>query len=103
MHTDIATRRRVLLLTYQRYLAADRTWNIALRDLNAWFPLAGKRGLSVLGNPGSPIRRIHDQRDRAMRQLEAARKKLEVAKRRMVERHQKTHAKRILCITYDGY
>ena len=32
MHADIATRRRLLLLTYQRYLAADRAWDIALRD-----------------------------------------------------------------------
>lgn len=103
MNAEIATRRRVLLLTYQRYLAADRAWTIALREMNTWYPVANKLGLSTIGNPGSPIRRVHDQRDRALRQLEAARLKLEVAKQRMADRRQKTSLKPILFITCDGH
>jgi len=103
MHRDIETNRRVLLLAYRRFLEVDRAWDMALREVNSWFPSAGKVGLSILGNPGSPIRRLHDQRDRAIRQLEAAYQKLEVAKIRLAARRQKTQAKQILFITDDGY
>lgn len=103
MHRDIETNRRVLLLAYRRFLEVDRAWDMALREVNSWFPSARQVGLSILGNPGSPIRRLHDQRDRAIRQLEAAYQKLEVAKKRMAARRQKSQAKRILFITNDGY
>lgn len=102
MKSDLATRRRVLLLTYQRYLAADRAWNIALRDMNSWFPVASKPGRLTIGDPGSPIRRIHDHRDRAIRQLKGARLKLEIAKQRLAERRQNTQVERILLITHGG-
>jgi len=102
MHRDIETNRRVLLLAYRRFLEVDRAWDMALRELNSWFPSAKQVGVSTLGNPGSPIRRIHDQRDRAIGQLNVACQKLEVAKKRMAARRQKTQVKRILFLTYDG-
>jgi hypothetical protein len=103
MHRDIETNRRVLLLAYRRFLEVDRAWDMALRELNSWFPSAKQVGVSTLGNPGSPIRRLHDQRDRALRQLEAAYQKLEVAKKRMAVRRQQTLAQQILFIKDDGY
>jgi hypothetical protein len=102
MHADIATRRRLLLLTYQRYLAADRVWDLALREMKTWFPTASQPGPSTIGNPGSPIRRLYRQRERAMLQLETARLKLEVAKQRLATSRQKTQATRVLYITYAG-
>lgn len=102
MNSDLATRRRVLLLTYQRYLAVDRAWNTALREMNTWFPLANKMGLSTMGNPGSRIRGIHDRRDRALRQLQAARLKLEVAKQRLDDRRRNSRVTTVLLITCDS-
>lgn len=101
MDTDIATRRRVLLLTYQRYLAAERAWNIALRDMNTWFPATSRLGPSTIGDPGSPFRRIRDHRDRAIRQLQVARLKLEVAKQRLDERRQNLQIKHIILVTHS--
>jgi len=33
MHAELTTRRRVLLLTYRRYLEADRAWEMALEEV----------------------------------------------------------------------
>ena len=103
MHTDIVPRRRLLLLTYQRYMAADRAWNVALREMKTWFPAASQPVRSTIGNPGSPIRRLYKNRERAMLQLETARLKLEVAKQRLAARQQKTQATRMLYISYAGH
>jgi len=102
MHRDIETNRRVLLLAYRRFLEVDRAWDMALREVNSWFPSASRVGRSTLGNPGSPIRRLHDQRHRAIAQLEAAYQKLEIAKKRMSAKRQKTQTEAILFITYES-
>lgn len=87
MHTDLSIRRRVLILHYRRYLEADRTWKNAREDLKAWFPVARHPEPVAIGNPGSPIRKLYDRRDRALMQLQAARFKLETAKQRLRQRH----------------
>lgn len=97
MHADLATRRRVLLLTYQRYIAAERAWAEAQRELKAWFPSASQPRAPIIGNPGSAIRRLYDQRARAILQLEVARGKLDVARQRLEKRHHETH---VLYITH---
>lgn len=102
MDADLATRRRVLLVTYRRYLDADRAWNIALREMKTWFPKARQPCPLTIGNPGSPIRRLYEQRERAMRQLEAARLKLEVARQRLAAMRQKAQGRRVLFVTYIG-
>lgn len=100
MHADLETRRRVLLLTYRRYLEADRAWNIALREMRTWFPTTRRPVFAIIGNPGSPIRRLYEQRARAMHQLDVAHSKLESAKQRLAARQRKTKATRILLITH---
>lgn len=92
-----------MLLTYQSYLAVDRMWDMALRDMNIWFSVASKLGASIIGNPGSLIRPIHDHRDRVIRQLKVARIKLEISKKRQFERCQNTQLERILLITNGGH
>lgn len=82
MHTDLATRRRVLLLIYQRYTAAEQAWSVAQRETKAWFPQS-HRSPAIIGDPGSPIRHLYDQRERAILQLEVARLKLQVARERL--------------------
>ncbi len=86
MHADLETRRRVLNVMFQRYLEADRCWNLALREMKSWFPTESQPNSSSIGNPGSPIRHLYEQRKRAMFQLEAAKTKLHVARQRLVNK-----------------
>ncbi len=102
MHADLETRRRVLTLMYQRYSEADRCWNLALREMSTWFPPEYQRNPARMGDPGSPIRRLYEQRIRAMFQLEAARKKLDVARQRLAEKRQRPITAPFLCLTYTG-
>lgn len=102
MHPDLVTRRRGLMVTYERYLAADRAWNMALRDMKLWFPAASRPRHSTIGNPGSPIRRLYEKRERALLQLEAAHLKLDVAKQRMAARQRKMQEPYVMLVTYAG-
>lgn len=82
MHADLATRRRVLLLIYQRYTVAEQAWSAAQRETKSWFPQT-HHSRAIIGDPGSPIRHLYDQRERAILQLEVARLKLKVARQRL--------------------
>ena len=103
MDADLATNRRVLLVTYHRYLDADRAWSLALREIKTWFPTARQLSPSTIGNPGSPIRRLYEQRERALVQMEAARLKLEVARQRVAAMRRKMQASHVLLVTYTGH
>lgn len=99
MHADLAVRRRVLLVTYQRYMKADRAWDAELREVKTWFPSSSQPGFLIIGNPGSKIRKIYEERQRALMQLEAARLKLETAKQRLTARREKTQAAWVVLLT----
>lgn len=83
MRADLELRRRALAAILQRYLDADRALNAASRDMKAWIPPERQPYLTAIGEPGSPIRRLYERRERAVLQLQAARLKLETAKRRL--------------------
>ncbi|KRS16363.1 hypothetical protein [Roseovarius indicus] len=83
MHTELKTRRRVLLVTYRRYLEAERALTVARQEMKAWFPAASRPLDTAIGQPGSRIRGIYDRRERAMLQLATAKAKLEQARRRL--------------------
>ncbi len=102
MHTDLETRRRVLIVMYERYLEADRGWNLALHEMKTWFPPENQPNSSRIGNPGSQIRRLYEQRKRAMLQLEAAQLKLDVARQRLAHKRPTQNSAPLLCITYTG-
>lgn len=85
MHAELATRRRVLLVIYQRYATAEHAWSVAQQETKAWFPQA-HHSPAIIGDPGSAIRRLYDQRLRAILQLEVARLKLQVARQRLERR-----------------
>lgn len=102
MHADLLTRRRVLMLTYRRYVDADRAWNIALDDVKRWFPLNSRPARWVIGDPGSPIRRLYERREQALLQLEAARRKLDAARRRLTATRRNACDRPILLISYSG-
>lgn len=96
IHIELVTRRRVLLMTYRRYLEADRAWDISLRNLNAWVPDENLKGTLAIGSPGSPVRRLYVRRQRALVQLEAVRLKLQVAKQRIAAKQSETGLIKIL-------
>ncbi|OOY25003.1 hypothetical protein BMI91_00760 [Thioclava sediminum] len=86
MRPELTTRRRALRLAFERYIEADRAWRDALVALNDWFPPSANRRPGMIGNPGSPIRRLYDARSRALVRLEVTQVKLATAKRRLAER-----------------
>lgn len=88
MNPELASKRRMLLMAHAKFLSAERAWIEAQRDVKTWFPKQSKPSVVTIGNPGSTIRRLHDQRDRAVLQLEGAHVELKVAKRRLEQKTQ---------------
>ena len=86
MQPELTTRRRVLRLTFQRYIEADREWRQALVEMKRWFPRSAAPYGGAIGDPGSRVRRIYDARMRALLQFEAAYQKFETARRRLAQR-----------------
>lgn len=86
MHSDLQTRRRVLLVAYRRYLEAERALSLARQEMKTWFPASLRPGDTAIGQPGSRIRRVYERRERAILQLTAAKGKLESARTRLTAR-----------------
>jgi hypothetical protein len=84
MHEYLDVQRRVLIIAYRRYLTADQALQAARIAALSWFPEAPRRGTTLIGDPGSRIRRLNDGRDRALARLTLARQELEAAQRRMM-------------------
>ena len=87
MLVELRTRRRAVALAYRRYVEADYAWNSSTQSAMSWFPDARQGHVAVIGNPGSKVRRLYRQRERAMLQLETARLTLNVAKSRLLKRN----------------
>ena len=100
MHPDLVTRRRSLTVTYERYLAADRAWSMAVRDVKLWFPPASQPHHSPIGNPGSPVRRLYEKRERALLQLGTAHLKLAVARQRLAARQKEMGDPSVRLVTH---
>ena len=86
MLVELHTRRRAVARAYSRYVVADTAWSRSTQKAMRWFPDARQAHVAIIGNPGSNVRRLYQQRERAMLQLETARLKLEVAKSRLMNR-----------------
>lgn len=102
MDTELVTIRRALLIAFQRYLEADRAWDVALRDLQAWFPQTSRTGTFEIGDPGSPVRRSYARRQRALVRLHTIRLKLQIARQRMAVRQAQQQVTQILFISHTG-
>ncbi len=103
MHADLLTRRRVLMLTYRRYLEANRAWNIAFAEVKGWFPLTSRPGPRPIGNPGSPLRRLYERREQALLQMKVARRKLDSARQRLTAQNRKMRDCQILLVSYRDF
>ncbi len=100
MHIELVTRRRVLLKSYRRYLEADRAWEMALGEMRTWFPAENRAGTLSIGNPGSTMRRKYACRERALRQLEVVRIKLQTARQRLTARRLEEHPLQTIFISH---
>lgn len=100
MHPDLEFRRQVLLKIYKRYLAADKAWSEASREAQTWFPRQSRRTVAAIGNPGSHIRDVYERRDLALRQLAAARQKLEDARKRLVRQRFGPGPQKVMLISF---
>jgi len=79
---DLNFRRLVLVVLYRKYLDADRAWRLAQSEALSWFPLDARPGGSLMGNPGSHLRRLYERRDRALSQFMVVYGEIEQARRR---------------------
>ena len=82
MTPDLNFRRRVLVALYRKYLDADRTWRLAQNEALSWFPLDARPAGSLMGNPGSHLRRLYERRDRALSQFMVVYGEMQRARRR---------------------
>jgi hypothetical protein len=83
MHTDLKSRRRLLVNASQSYVVADGAWQQGLRDAGAFIPDAVDHNVWKIGNPGSRIRKLYEARDHALQRLVLAQLKIRVAKKRI--------------------
>lgn len=83
MHPDLKTRRRVLVLASQSYARADAAWMAGLNEAAKLIPGVMGHGYWAIGNPGSRIRRLYEQREHALERLAVTRLKLQIAKDRI--------------------
>lgn len=86
MHRDLEQSRRLLAMTYRRYIEAELGWIRARRAARAWFPEGSRPYRWTMGSPRSRLRQIHERRQRAILQLGVARQKFRRAKARMEAR-----------------
>ncbi|MDU8945815.1 hypothetical protein [Ovoidimarina sediminis] len=83
-------RRRVLVISYQRFLAADRAWVEASDAAREWVRGMPKSVLAI-GAPRSRIRSLYSKRERALTRLQVAKLKLEEARVRFEVKQVKVH------------
>lgn len=86
MQPELKLRHRVLVTSYRRYLVAEQAWSRAVEDAARWFPAAARASAGLIGNPGSRIRALYEEREEAIQRLAVARLKLEIARQRMARR-----------------
>ncbi|MCP4818958.1 MAG: hypothetical protein GY883_07205 [Shimia sp.] len=86
MHPDLKNRHRLFLQASQSYLKADLAWRHSLRRARALMPGEMSRKISSYGAPGSSVRRLYEDRDKALERLQVARLKYAVARARLARR-----------------
>lgn len=101
MNRELAAHFRLLAAAYARYLAAERRLARADSEFRAFFPAnrAPRRG--TIGAPRSPVRRLHDERDRALLRLQASYETFRVAKARVERRQSKRFETLLLTFRID--
>lgn len=82
MHPDLKTRHRLFVQASQSYTDADFAWR---RQARARPPVSISRKISALGAPGSRLRQLYEDRDKALARLRVAQIKYDVARARLAQ------------------
>ena len=83
MRAELHMRYRLLLRAERRFDAADRAWHAAAQAARALFPAGARPPVLPIGDPGSPVRRLWERRERELLALLAARARLDAARVRL--------------------
>ncbi|MEQ9259466.1 MAG: hypothetical protein RIG84_10220 [Roseovarius sp.] len=86
MRNELERSRRLLVVTYRRYVEAELCWVRARQAAQSWFPQTNRPYRWTIGTPHSPMRQVYENRQRALLQFAAARRKFREAKVRMERR-----------------
>lgn len=86
MNRELTAYQRLLLIAYERYLETDLRLAQAMNDMRGFFPVNRMPYRDTIGAPGSRVRRLHDDRDRALLRLQSAYEKFKAAKTRAERR-----------------
>jgi hypothetical protein len=81
MHAYEETHRRVVLLAYHRFLAADRSLREAQSSALDWVPGTISSKTMLMGDAGSPVRKLYERRNRALTRLTMVRRMLDEERR----------------------
>ncbi|TCL07973.1 hypothetical protein BXY66_0004 [Shimia isoporae] len=85
MHPDLKTRHRLFVQASQSYAVADRAWRIGLRNARSLVPIAVSSKVSTLGAPGSRIRKLYEDREKALQRFQVAHVKFDIARARIAQ------------------
>lgn len=99
MHPYLNTRRRVLFRAARSYDTADTAWKAGLREASALVPETIGRSRWMIGNPGSRIRRLYDDREKALQRLAVAHLKLKIAQDRLARRQNALSPRTVMLLT----
>lgn len=86
MHRELTAHYRLLAAVYRRYVDADFRLAKARNELRVLFPVDQVPYRGTIGAPRSPIRRLHEERDRALLRFQSAYVKFKTAKARVHKR-----------------
>lgn len=86
MQEELAAYHRLLVIAYRRYLDADLVLALATNDMRTFFPADRMTYRGTIGAPGSRVRRLHEERDRALLRLQSSYEKSRAAKARVEQR-----------------
>ncbi|TMV05597.1 hypothetical protein FGK63_16270 [Ruegeria sediminis] len=98
MHPDLRIRRSVIVRARLAYDEADAAFRAEVQRAAELVPEARRRSYWSIGNPGSPIRRLYERRDRALQRLTVALVKFDTARDRLSARRRPERATRILLL-----
>ena len=101
MNRELAAYQRLLVIAYHRYLEADQALASRLSAMRAFFPPDSMPYRGTIGAPGSRVRRLYEDRDRALLRLHAAREKFNAAKARLDRRHPRATEVLFLAVRID--
>ena len=101
MQTALKLRHRVLVDASTGYQRADQVWKRGLVVAATYVPGAVGHGYWPIGNPDSRVRRLYEERDKALHRLNVALIKLKAAKARLEQTKKQKHLRRTILLLSD--